>query len=189
MFKIRNSEKYEFYWNLNCSNFKSKTIKENTCRICTLIKPERTSHCKTCRKCVKKLDHHCSIVNNCVGLRSYKIFINMLVYSIFTIMIVIITLMENLKFYLIEFYISLFTIIYIMIIIIMLTIECLLIYFFIFHLLLIFQGITQYEYTFKFHIYDQDYYSEILKKSLWEKFIEVFGENSFFWFFPISKIF
>lgn len=187
--KMRNCEKYRNYWNLNCANFQSKTIRENLCKICTLIKPERASHCKTCRRCIKKIDHHCAVVNNCVGLNNYKVFINMLIYSILTILFVIVTLIENIKFYLIEFSITYFTCVYIFIIIAMVSIECLLVYFFVFHMGVIFQGITQYEHTFKFHVYDPEYYTKFMNKTKWEKFIDVFGDNTFYWFLPTSKYF
>lgn len=183
---FRNSEKYNFCWEMNCHNFKNKTIRENLCRICALIKPERAFHCKTCRKCVKKMDHHCSIVNNCIGLYNYKLFINMLIYGLFTIVIVLITLMENLKFYIDEFSISLFTILYANLIVILLVIFVLLLFFFIFHMSLISKGITQLEKNFSFHIHDGNYYDKILNKSLWEKFTDVFGKNPLIWILPIG---
>jgi hypothetical protein len=185
---LRNSENYKNYWEINCHNFQHKTIRENLCRICGLIKPERAFHCKTCRKCVKKMDHHCSIVNNCIGFNNYKIFINMLFYGLFTIIIMLITLIENLKFYVDEYSICLFTVFSAFLISILSVVFFLLLFFLIFHLSLIGKGITQLEHNFRFHIHDNVYYDKLLNKSLWEKFTNVFGKNPLIWILPIGDL-
>ncbi|WFD44847.1 protein S-acyltransferase [Malassezia psittaci] len=38
-------------------------------------KPERAHHCKTCKMCVLKFDHHCPWINQCVGLGNERYFI------------------------------------------------------------------------------------------------------------------
>jgi hypothetical protein len=48
------------------------------CRICDSPKPPRTHHCSTCRVCVRKMDHHCPWVGQCVGYGNYKSFILLL---------------------------------------------------------------------------------------------------------------
>ena len=37
-----------------------------TCRKCRALKPDRTHHCSTCRRCVLKMDHHCVYINKYV---------------------------------------------------------------------------------------------------------------------------
>jgi hypothetical protein len=29
------------------------------CAVCTTLKPDRCHHCRTCDRCVLKMDHHC----------------------------------------------------------------------------------------------------------------------------------
>lgn len=174
---------------MKCKNFKLKLIANNFCYYCNIIKPDRVFHCKTCRKCVRKIDHHCSIVNNCVGFLNYKIFINMLAYAISTISIVIISYTENLKFYVAEYSICWFTSLFMFILISMIIIECLLIYFFIFHITLVLKGISQYEHTFSYPSKEPDYYDTIINKSMWTCFIDIFGTNPLYWFLPICNFF
>ena len=43
-------------------------------------KPARAHHCSECGYCVFKMDHHCPWINNCVGLRNMKYFMQFVVY-------------------------------------------------------------------------------------------------------------
>lgn len=45
------------------------------CDKCCTYKPPRTHHCRVCKRCVLKMDHHCVWINNCVGYLNYKPFI------------------------------------------------------------------------------------------------------------------
>lgn len=44
------------------------------CEPCGWDIPLRTIHCRTCEKCVRRYDHHCPWVGNCVGERNYRFF-------------------------------------------------------------------------------------------------------------------
>jgi palmitoyltransferase ZDHHC6 len=45
-----------------------------TCFKCNHSKPLRTSHCRRCKTCVVRRDHHCLFTNNCVGFNNHKSF-------------------------------------------------------------------------------------------------------------------
>lgn len=51
------------------------------CDKCFAYKPPRTHHCRVCRSCVLKMDHHCLWINNCVGYWNYKAFFVFALYA------------------------------------------------------------------------------------------------------------
>lgn len=48
------------------------------CSKCNLPKPERAHHCKTCGRCVLRMDHHCRWTENCVGFKNIGHFVRFL---------------------------------------------------------------------------------------------------------------
>jgi len=63
--------------------FESKFTDMNTCEKCPkkkTWKPARAHHCRECGFCVFKMDHHCPWINNCVGHRNMKYFLQFVGY-------------------------------------------------------------------------------------------------------------
>jgi len=60
---------------------KKRTGERRACKWCGKYKPDRCHHCRVCRSCVLRMDHHCPWINNCVGFGNYKFFYLLLVYS------------------------------------------------------------------------------------------------------------
>ncbi|XP_075416798.1 palmitoyltransferase ZDHHC12 isoform X1 [Tenrec ecaudatus] len=45
------------------------------CRYCLVLQPLRTRHCQECGRCVRRYDHHCPWMENCVGERNHPLFV------------------------------------------------------------------------------------------------------------------
>ena len=51
----------------------SKLFRADTrrCSLCDMQVPLRSYHCKECKHCVHKFDHHCSVIGTCIGERNH----------------------------------------------------------------------------------------------------------------------
>lgn len=63
------------------------------CSRCESYRPPRAHHCRVCRRCIRKMDHHCPWVNNCVGEFNQKYFLQFIFYigllSIYSVIIIV----------------------------------------------------------------------------------------------------
>jgi len=60
---------------------KKRTGDKRACKWCSKYKPDRCHHCRVCRQCILRMDHHCPWIYNCVGFKNHKYFILLIFYS------------------------------------------------------------------------------------------------------------
>ncbi|XP_065829902.1 palmitoyltransferase ZDHHC12-B-like isoform X2 [Oscarella lobularis] len=49
------------------------------CDICLVVQPVRAKHCLDCNRCVRRYDHHCPWIANCVGERNHRYYVIFLI--------------------------------------------------------------------------------------------------------------
>lgn len=60
-----------------------------------LVRPERSHHCRACKKCVLKMDHHCVWIGTCVGEKNLKFFFLFIFYSLLIILYIVVTILPK----------------------------------------------------------------------------------------------
>ncbi|MCL4135590.1 UNVERIFIED_CONTAM: hypothetical protein GTU68_032023 [Idotea baltica] len=50
------------------------------CARCEMYRPPRAHHCRVCQRCIRRMDHHCPWINNCVGEWNQKYFLQFLIF-------------------------------------------------------------------------------------------------------------
>ncbi|XP_040180663.1 palmitoyltransferase ZDHHC12 isoform X2 [Rana temporaria] len=60
----------------------SSTVSMRRCGYCLLKRPMRARHCKSCNRCVRRYDHHCPWIENCVGEKNHRVFMLYLVVQL-----------------------------------------------------------------------------------------------------------
>lgn len=60
---------------------KQNNIRLKRCDRCYVVRVPGVRHCKRCRSCILKMDHHCPWVFNCIGQFNQKFFIQFVGYS------------------------------------------------------------------------------------------------------------
>ncbi|CBY11136.1 unnamed protein product [Oikopleura dioica] len=53
------------------------------CKVCEGFKPPRAHHCRKCKRCCLKMDHHCIWLSQCVGYRNQASFMYFLFGAVF----------------------------------------------------------------------------------------------------------
>ena len=51
------------------------------CSVCNGFKSPRAHHCRSCGRCVIKMDHHCPWINNCVGHENHATFTRFVLHA------------------------------------------------------------------------------------------------------------
>ncbi len=63
-----------------------RAVQVRFCDSCNVYQPPGTEHCSVCANCVRRFDHHCPWVCNCVGARNYAFFFGFVCSSTLTLL-------------------------------------------------------------------------------------------------------
>eukprot|EP00668_Euglena_longa_P022944 GGOE01028590.1.p1 GENE.GGOE01028590.1~~GGOE01028590.1.p1 ORF type:complete len:510 (-),score=79.02 GGOE01028590.1:618-2147(-) len=62
-----------------------RPIGQTSCYLCRAFVDKSSKHCRNCNKCVVGFDHHCKWLNNCIGIRNYRIFFIFMTSTLVTV--------------------------------------------------------------------------------------------------------
>eukprot|EP00300_Choanocystis_sp_HF-7_P030698 c39596_g1_i1.p1 GENE.c39596_g1_i1~~c39596_g1_i1.p1 ORF type:complete len:280 (+),score=61.26 c39596_g1_i1:54-893(+) len=154
------------------------------CNKCRGFKPDRTHHCRVCKRCYVKMDHHCPWVNNCVGYRNYKLFLLFITYSLFCVIFVFVSTLTLIP----SFFASAPTtdVIIVLIDCIVTGILGLILTGFVsFHYFLVTHNYTTIEFLEKRGCSPEEKHANFYDLGVWENLKRALGYNPLFWPFPI----
>jgi hypothetical protein len=99
---INKDELYSYFYNQ--VDFKERNIyNKRFCNFCLMKKPDRTHHCRQCKKCYRRMDHHCYILGTCIGIGNHKFFFLTILYLFILLVFMVLTSFNNIYFYLSEY--------------------------------------------------------------------------------------
>ncbi|CAD2088948.1 palmitoyltransferase DHHC7, putative [Plasmodium vinckei lentum] len=167
---------------------KKKTGERRFCKWCCKYKPDRAHHCRICKTCILKMDHHCPWIYNCIGYNNHKYFMLSLIYCSITTIFISLTMLNSVieainhnetpfnDLFLLLFGETLNSFL-------ALIVTC----FLFFHLWLTFKNMTTIEFCEKRTNYHNQSYSKFYNKGLYKNLKEVFGESPLLWLLPINN--
>jgi hypothetical protein len=172
--------------NKPASAFETKrTGERRNCKWCNKYKPDRCHHCRVCRTCVLKMDHHCPWIYNCVGFKNHKFFFLLLFYTFCCTQLIFWTMFPSMKQALEEdhdFY-NMFILLFGETLSGFLGI--LVTAFWCFHIWLTLKSMSTIEFCEK-SMKKVGYSSSIYDRGIYGNLQEVLGRNPLFWLLPIA---
>lgn len=82
---------------MSTREMKGSTGDRRFCKWCQKYKPDRCHHCRICKSCVLRMDHHCPWIMNCVGFKNHKYFFLLVVYAVLTCTFIAFTLVDSVQ--------------------------------------------------------------------------------------------
>jgi len=162
-----------------------RTGDRRQCKWCAKFKPDRCHHCRVCRTCVLKMDHHCPWIYNCVGFRNHKYFFLFLFYCSLDCHIIAWTMCDSVRDGLAPTtpFMSMFLLLFGETLVIFLGVVLSL--FFCFHIYLMVRAMTTVEFCEK-SCKRTGYDANVYDRGLLGNVKAVLGEDIKFWLLPMS---
>mmetsp|Transcript_20469 Transcript_20469/g.23194 ORF Transcript_20469/g.23194 Transcript_20469/m.23194 type:complete len:341 (-) Transcript_20469:176-1198(-) len=165
-------------------NDRSRFGRRRRCPHCKILKPDRAHHCRKCSRCTLRMDHHCHILDVCIGYYNHKYFLNMLFYASVTSLFIVFTQFDRIVYLFHEKQSDqAIKIIHAVLFCFTLLLACLITGFFCAHLVLLGLGQTTIECCEK---YSRNRPSPHTQSNMWLNFTNICTKNPLVWILPIS---
>jgi len=151
-------------------------------------KPDRTHHCRLCDSCIRRMDHHCPWIANCVGYYNYKYFFLMVFYGSSSCIIVTTTFWETVYVYAHDADMSPYFCFYVIVLYSLITLLGIVVTcFLIFHIYLMMNNMSTIEYCEKKRQGQSAYEGKSPWDAGWSENVrEVLGEQKWLWLLPTA---
>lgn len=159
------------------------------CKWCNKYKPDRCHHCRVCKSCVLKMDHHCPWVMNCIGFRNHKYFFLLVVYSVLCCAFIGSTVLESVLSSAEKDMPSMNRFLLVLCLVLSLIMGCLMSAFLCFHVCLTIRGMTTIEFCEKAALGDGLLWKcgrSAYDHGLFENFAAVLGPQPLLWLLPVN---
>jgi len=154
------------------------------CKWCAKYKPDRCHHCRICRTCILKMDHHCPWIYNCVGFRNHKYFFLLVFYAAVDCHLITWTMLETARSSMASDspFMRMFWVLFCWMLATMIgiVVSC----FFSFHVWLMSKSMTTIEFCEKQT--RKGYDENIYDRGMMGNIMAVLGDNPLLWFLPLS---
>jgi len=159
------------------------------CKWCLKYKPDRCHHCRICKSCVLKMDHHCPWIMNWVEWGNHKYVFLLVVYAVSATSYIGVTVLASVQASVnldMPHFNRFLLVLCLMLSFIM---GSLMIVFLLFHTWLMLRGMTTIEYCEKHSIESsgQTYKGSPYDRSVFENMKEVLGPRWYLWPIPIDR--
>jgi len=161
-----------------------RTGGQRFCKWCSCFKPDRAHHCRICRSCILRMDHHCPWIANCIGFNNYKYFFLLVFYSLLNVLYIAFTMVDSLNRVMYQETTLLFRFLVVFGMTLAGIMSTLLVLFFSLHVTLIARGVTTIEFCEKAR--NPDSQASIYNTGCMENFKMALGPNILFWLVPAS---
>lgn len=155
------------------------------CKWCDMYKPDRCHHCRICRSCILRMDHHCPWIANCVGFGNHKYFLLLVFYALLNVSWVMATQHVSISLSLIEYTPSMYRFLLVFGMTLSALMFTLLSGFFSLHVWFVLKATTTIEFCEKRSSAGRPP-STSYELSMYENVTAVLGANPLFWLLPLA---
>lgn len=158
------------------------------CKHCLVYKPDRCHHCRVCKCCILKMDHHCPWIMNCVGFRNHKFFFLLVIYAVLSCLFISTTVFASISRSIQQEVTMTRRFLLVLCLVTSTILGILLAAFLTFHTMLMLRGMTTIEFCEKATMASTGTKSSAYDLGRYQNIKAAFGKNPYLWLLPVMTV-
>lgn len=158
------------------------------CKWCAKYKPDRCHHCRVCKCCILKMDHHCPWIMNCVGFRNHKFFFLLVIYAVLSCLFISTTVFASISRSIQQEVTMTRRFLLVLCLVTSTILGILLAAFLTFHTMLMLRGMTTIEFCEKATMASTGTKSSAYDLGRYQNIKAAFGKNPYLWLLPVMTV-